>query len=203
MTIETGLNAFFKIAGVIGIIWLAIVYSLKLASKYFADSRLESKKSQLQQEVERLKSVLGTETERLKAELAKETEMHKLQLKKQELLFDRQMDAVKAFMEIRREIVPVTSHPMADMAEGAEIIAHKLGEVEQMLNKYISDYGWVWPEKILNDIRERSYDVGEQKNFPTTGPDDSPPSTAIDAATDLMKVLPKIEKAMRVLIVEV
>jgi hypothetical protein len=203
MTIATTLDWFFRLVGVFGVIWLGAFYSGKLLSKYFADSMLEQKKSELQKEVERLKSELGAETERLKADLAKETETHKLRLKKQELLFNRQMDAAKEFMELRREVVPVQTRPMMDISEAAEIMAHKLGDIEQRLNKYISEYGHAWPERIVDSLRERSFDVGEQKNFVTTGPDYSAPSTAIDAALDLIRALPKIEKEMRAMIVEV
>lgn len=151
--------------------------------------------------IERHKALLGQETERLKGELAKETETHKLKLKKQELLFNEQLKAAQAFADVRNSIEP-SYRPGMDFAEAAEAMAEDLPKIENSLVDYLAKYGHVWPASIRTKIQTCSWEAAENKLFVIDGPDETPPSGAIEAAEQVLASLPEIQEMMLAIVVE-
>ena len=130
---------------------IAIVGSVSaFFGKFFADRSLEKRKLQLNQQLEdhksqlvldietfkisstqvteRLKNELLRDNEKLKVELGRDVDTFRLELKKQELLFGREIEAVSAYMDLRRTIFPESADPNLDWEEMCRRVAARLHE---------------------------------------------------------------------------
>jgi hypothetical protein len=73
--------------------------------------------------------------------LAKETETHKLNLRKREILFQKEIEAVSAFIALHRTIEPKYSHPDMDWDEAMTDVAEDFANIERKLRNYVAEYG--------------------------------------------------------------
>lgn len=145
--------------------------------------------------LEGYKAKLGQETERLKGELAMETETHKLKLKKMEVLFGKQLDAVKDFIALKQKIYPQYSHPDKDWDEACDEVARELSSIEKMCDAFTRDYGAV----LTLDVREKVAEIHSLASihkFAVGGPAYGSFPDALKAAGDILHGLSALEELM-------
>jgi hypothetical protein len=171
-----------KVVGLLGGVAAVAAGIAALVSKIFSDSWLESHKSQLQKEVERLK-----------ADLAKDQENHKLSLKRKEILFSREIDAAKAFFEIRQRISPTYSFPEKEWADVIEETIEDFSEIEKELGNFVKDHG-----PFLNtDTRgliDECENFASQHKFHASGHGSDTQKQAEEAAETVLTKLREIEQ---------
>lgn len=139
--------------------FIGTAISTVLTSRFIAKH-----KAVLDRDLERMKSELTQETERLKSDLAKDTETHKLRLKKQEVLYGKLFEAASAFMEIRRNIQPTSSHPSMEWEEAMEIVVQDFTRSSQRIRDFLVKHGAALSSsvrKMLEDARQ----IAENNKF--------------------------------------
>ena len=139
------------------------------------------------------KAKLGQETERLKGELAKDTETHKLQLKKQEMLFNKQVEAVGAFIEMHQKLRPGYSWPDKDWGEACAEAAENFGDFETKLEKYRQLYSAVLDKEARKLLKE-CIDGASINKFAAHGGQYGDRREAEKAAGEALDTLEKLEE---------
>lgn len=109
------------------------------ASKLMADTVIEGRKAELNQELERIK-----------AELAKEMETYKLRLRKQELIFNKELEATTEFMRLRKEIFGSS----VDFDDACEEVLRNLRKIESSLDKFRIQHGAFLVETAFTALSE-------------------------------------------------
>ena len=144
-------------------------------AKRHVDREMLERTAKLNRDLQAVKSDFTKEVERLKAELGQAAETHKLRLKKQELLFDREVAAAKAFIQLKRRLLPKRSHDDYDIYDAAEELGQSLHSVTSALRGFLDEYGAVLPKTIRDGITSASLrsedgsfysaDFGEEQLF--------------------------------------
>jgi hypothetical protein len=111
-----------------------------LVGKYMSDRAIQSHKATLDKQLESHKAELGLQLESYKGELAQDADRNRLLLKRQELMFEREFEAVVAFLKLHNKVVPEPWAPDPDWYDAQERIAENLsthdGELKKLLDRH-------------------------------------------------------------------
>ncbi|MCP9223804.1 hypothetical protein MKP08_13735 [Erythrobacter sp. LQ02-29] len=120
--LENLLSGFLTIGGVGAFAWFV--------ARLTADTRAK-------QWLQKNKAVLDRETETHKADLAKEADRKRLLLKRQELFFAEEVEAVRAFLQSYRSIMPERRTPHEDWSDARTYIAKDIDKIDEELRNLL------------------------------------------------------------------
>ncbi|MCC0035740.1 MAG: hypothetical protein H6887_10815 [Hoeflea sp.] len=153
--------------------------------RIFADRFIETKKAELNQELERLRG-----------QLILDAETHRVRLRKSELVFEKEFEAVSKLVSFRRKQMPRHLYPDMDWYEACNIIAENFSAIEDGLRSFIADYGAVLSDTVV-DLLSDCIGIAGQNKFEAI--DSEQVSTAANkAANDLYDKLTEAEATMLV-----
>ncbi len=188
-------DTFAAIAAWIGALASAIILAV-------ANWRILSAGDKAKNEMQQASSIA---IEHVKAELGQAAELHKLGLKKQEWLFDKELEAVKAFVGLTSDWMPMANFPDYYLSDAARDIFPRLGEINGALRFYSSTYAPILPAAIRSAIDQCSYHIAYadlQIEYAKAEEDHfhAPSRKATDVAQTVIKQLVDIENSMLALI---
>lgn len=101
--------------------------------------------------------------EKLKAELNKDIETHRTRLNKSEKFFELEFEAASKFVSLRRKMMPKINSPVMDWHDACDEIALQFGPLENMFATFISDYGAVLSDNVIDKLSACIALAGENK----------------------------------------
>jgi hypothetical protein len=181
MTASEAWDLLLKAAGFFGGIGIVRVGLAGFFAKFMADKSIEKHKA-----------TLGQQTERLKSELTKEAETYKLQLRKQELIFDKQLDAVSAFIELHQKIMPRRQYPDMFWSDVQEDVIKAFGKSETRLEDYRREFAAVLDGESRDTIR-KCIELASNNKFAGRPESNVSVREAETAADDFLEMLGELE----------
>lgn len=140
---------------------------------------------------EKLRSENAKDLERVRSDFFRELESYRTKLRKSELIFEKEVDAVSAFVAMFYDIHPEHASPDMDFSEACDEIAMSFGSIEKKLKQYLIRYGAILIDD-QRDLLKKSISTATAGKFELANSEEIS-TKGNELATNLFDLLLKLE----------